>query len=34
MAESHTNKFDVTSDMDAVTNEVDQGIPVSVFAIR
>jgi|GEM_PF-4024506 len=27
-------QFDVTSDMDVVTNEVDQGIPVSVFAIR
>lgn len=32
--ESHTNNFDVSSDMDVVTNEVDKGIPDSTFAIK
>jgi hypothetical protein len=32
--ESHTKNFDVNSDMDVTTNEVDQDIPVSVFSIK
>jgi hypothetical protein len=32
--ESHTKNFDVSSDMDVTTNEVDQDIPVSVFSIK
>ncbi len=32
--ESHTNNFDVSADMDVVTDEVDKGIPDSTFAIK
>jgi hypothetical protein len=32
--ESHTTNFDVSADMNVITNDVNQGIPVSVFAIK
>lgn len=32
--ESHTTNFDISADMNVVTNEVNKGIPVSVFAIK
>lgn len=32
--ESHTNNFDVSSDMDVTTDEVDKGIDDSVFSIN
>jgi len=32
--ESHTNNFDVSSDMDVVTNEVDRDMPDSIFVVK